>query len=359
MATSSNVRIRIHSMRCKKTFEIERFTEFDVPLDLETDSDAFDLVTENPNGLYTGLFCRFDKCYLYINKVKIMEGNVDSVTYYISASKDYIKISGRDLCWKLVDNDSLPDTLKNVQPKKYIEQRCKSYGIKCKVSSADVYKKLVIGCEESEISIFNNILLDSRQRIWFLVDTLYTGSWNTGASPKHTFCMSSKYTGIPIISVEYKEDGTDMISKMLVYGSTSDGDKKVMGQYENKFMVKNGIQKRSVKRHYSDSASIKYTTVAERSVRENFRDDTEMKIVVPIKDVYMPNTTCKVIISKLGINAVFFIKAVQYTKGLSDGGTATLTLIPADSAFESLWNSSTALSMTKYTSKSKVLANGK
>lgn len=354
---SSNITIEIDSRRCSRTYEVLRFSEFDVSLDLETDADTFDIVAENPNGVYTGLFCRFDNCRLKINGKEVLHGNLDSVTYYISGNKDYIKLTGRDLCWLLVDNDALPDTIEGLQPKKYIEHKCASYGIKCNVSDADVYDKLVIGCEESEISIMNNILLDSRQRIWYSVDTLYTGFWATGANPSYVFVMSTSHKGIPIMSVEFKEDGTDMIAKMLVYGSDGEGGQKIMGQYDNQYMINKGIKKRSVKRHYSDSAASKYTSVAERNVRDKFRDDTELTISVPIEAVYMPNTTAQVVIDRLGINAVFFIKSIQYVKGIDDGGKAMIRLIPADSTFEKLWNSSTAISLTNFTKLSSKLAN--
>lgn len=355
---SSDITIEIDSKRCGRTYEVLRFTEFNVTLDLETDADAFDVVAENPNGVYTGLFCRFDSCRLKVNNRVILVGNLDSVTYHIAGNKDYIKISGRDLCWLLVDNDAIPDTLESVQPKKYIEDKCKEYGIKCKVADADIYESLVIGCEESEISIINNILLNSKQRTWYSVDTLYTGNWDTGAKISCGFVMSTKVQGIPIISVEYREDSLDMVSQVLVYGSDSKGEQKVMGQYDNKFMMANGIRKRSVRRHYSDEAATKYTSVAEREVRNKFRDDTELVISVPIKPVYLPNTTARVTIDKLGLDAIFFIKSVQYIKSIEDGGKAIIKLIPADSAFEALWNSSTAISLTNFTELSKKLASG-
>ena len=164
---------------------------------------------------------------------------------------------------------------------------------------------------------------------------LYTGDWNTGANPSRVFTMGSG-SGIPIMSVEYKEDGTDMISRLLVYGSDGEGNTKVMGKYDNPYMIRRGIKKREVRRYYSDNAASKYTSVAEKNVRNKFRDDTEMNITVPIKAAYIPNTTAQVIIDKLGINDKFFIKAVQYVKGISDGSVAHITLIPADSAFEKL-----------------------
>ena len=121
MAVSSDVTIEIDSRRCGRSYEVLRFSEFDVKLDLETDADSFDVVAENPDGIYTGLFCRFDSCRLKVNGSVILHGALDSVTYYLSGSKDYIKLTGRDLCWALIDNDALPDTLENVNPKTYIE----------------------------------------------------------------------------------------------------------------------------------------------------------------------------------------------------------------------------------------------
>lgn len=356
MATGTDITIEIDSRRCQRTYEVVRFSEFDVKLDLETDADAFDLVAENPNGVYTGLFCRFDNCRLKVNGQTICVGAIDSVTYHISPVKDYIQLSGRDLCWLLVDNDALPDTYENVNPKSYIEKKCAAYGIKCSVANADIYEKLVIGCQESEISVINNMLLDSRQRVWFSVDTLYTGDWNTSANPSRVFSMSTSVQGIPIENVQYKEDGRDMVSRLLVYGTDGEGGQKVQGQYDNQFMISRGIRKREVRRYYSDSAASKYTSVAERNVRNKFRDDTQMTITVPIKAVYLPNTTAQVIIDRLGINHTFFIKAVQYVK--DDGGSkAYITLIPADPAFEQLWNSQTAITLTNFTPLSSKLAN--
>lgn len=350
----TNISIEIDSMRCGKTYELKKASEFDIPLDLETDSDAFDIVCENTNGAYTGLFCRFDSCRIKIGGEVILEGNLDSVTYYISTSRHYIKFTGRDLCWRLVDNDAIPDTIEGLYPKKYIEDKCNEYNIKHKISETEVFDKLVIGCEESEISVINNILLDTKQRIWYLIDTIYTGEWGTDVDPSYKFSMGGN--GIPIMHIDYCESAVDMISEMFVYGNDGDGEQKVMSEYKNKFMIDKGIKKRSVKRYYSDSASIRYTSVAERTVRDKFRDDTELAIVVPIKDLYLPNTTAHVVIDVLGIDAIFFIKSVQYTKNINDGSIATIKMIPADSSFEKLWNSSTAISLTNFTSISEKLA---
>lgn len=356
MAVSSVITVEIDSVRMNKTYRVVRFTEFNIDLDLETDADIFDFVLKNPYGMYTGIFSKFDKCRLKINNKTIMKGNLDKVEYICDTDDDLIQISGRDLCWMLIDNDALPDTKKDVNPKTYIQNKCNEYGIKCKISSADTYKKLVIGCGESEISIFNNILTESKQRVWYLVDTLYTGNWSTDIDHTHVFVMHTSKTGIPIKSFRLNEDGTDMKSELKIYGSNGDGGYKLVGSSSNSYMEKINIKKRSVTRAYSDNASSKYKSIANREIRDVFRDNVELIIEVRLdkNNVYMPNTTARVINGRCGVDGVFFIKKVQYKKSVSDGSVAELTMIPADDLFEKTWQSN-GTSVTKISSKAKNL----
>lgn len=356
MAISSVMQIEIDSNRMGRTYRVFRFSEFNVEIDLETDADIFDFVLKNPGGIYTGLFSKFDKCRLKVNGTKILVGHLDKVEYICRDDDDYIQLSGRDLCWKLIDNDALPDTKENVKPKTYITDKCKNYGIKCKVSSADKYDKLVIGCGESEISIFNNILLESKQRVWYLVDTLYTGNWSMNKSPKHVFVMYTSVTGIPIKSFRLVEDGTDMKSEMRVYGSDSNGGYNLVGKSTNNYMEKIGIKKRQTRRAYSENASSKYKSIADKDIRDTFRDNNECIIEVRLdkNNVYMPNTTAQVINGRCGVNNLFFIKKVAYTKSPTDGSFATLTMIPADNTFGKIWQTK-GTSCTKLTSASKNL----
>lgn len=354
----TDVTIEIDSRRCGRTYELLRFTEYDVDIDLETDADAFDIVAKNKNGIYTGLFCRFDNCRLKVNSKTIMEGNIDKISYYIKKNDDYIKITGRDMCWKLVDNDADPDTLENVIPKSYITNKCNKYGIKSSISDAEVYDKLTIGCGESEISVINNILLDSKTRVWFSVDTLYTGEWNTNSNPVHVFTHGNTgVNGIPIIDIELIEDGTDMISELALYGSDSDGNQSIANSASNSYMTSKGIQKRKTRRKYSDSAVSKYISVADRDIRDNFRDNVVMNITAGIRDAYLPNTTVQVIIEKLAINALFFVRGVNYNKTLDNGSVAILTLIQSDQMFESMWQNSSNMTVTGFTELSSKLAN--
>lgn len=356
MAVDTSIQIEIDSSRTGKTYRVFRFSEFNVDIDLETDADIFDFVLKNPMGIYTGLFSKFDKCRLRLNDNDILIGNVDKVEYICRNDDDYIQISGRDLCWKLIDNDALPDTKENVKPQSYITSKCNEYGIKCVVQPADVYEKLTIGCGESEISIFNNILVESKQRVWYLVDTLYTGEWDMDQAPKHIFTMYSDKHGIPIKSFRLVEDGTEMKSEMKVYGSDSNGGHDLIGTSTNNYMSSIGIKKRQTRRSYSEKASSKYKSIADKDIRDTFRDNNEVIIDVRLdrNNVYMPHTTARVINGRCGVDDIFFIRKVAYTKSPTDGSKATLTMIFADSTFEKTWQTSGA-SCTRLTEESKKL----
>ena len=52
----------------KGWYEVHRFTDYSIDLDLETDSDAFKFTLLNPNGIYTGLFSKFDEVTIEIDK---------------------------------------------------------------------------------------------------------------------------------------------------------------------------------------------------------------------------------------------------------------------------------------------------
>lgn len=332
-------------------YTINRFTEYNVDIDLETDSDGFDFTFKNQDGIYSGLVSRFDNVKISYNSIPIMYGIVDTVDYTYTADDSYIRVSGRDKMCILIDNDALPATKNNVKPTKYITDKCSDYGIKYNaLKSASTIKELVIGCGESECSIMNNILLESEQRMWYIYDTLYSGEWSTNIKYKYIFTcgVSASHQGIPIISIKVREDCKDTNSEVRIYGSQDDdGHNKMVGKAINSMMVAAGIKRRLVKRSYKEDSSTKYSASALRDVRDSFRDNIEVEISVHHKDyVFMPNTVCKIIHKKLGINGTFFIKSVSYNRSESSGSIATLITIPSDSTFDYMWKSGTGVVST-------------
>lgn len=332
------IALHVHSQRTGKWYSVKRFSEFDVDIDLDTDADAFDFVLKNPKGQYTGLFRKFDDCIIWVNDNRVLVGMIDRVEYIEDLENRCIQISGRDLCWRFVDNDALPDTMQNVDPKSYIARIAHDYGVNYVGQDAEIYDKLVVGCGESFISIFNNILLESKQRLWYLVDTLYSGDWNTGGSVEYTFTRSSIVNGIPIKQLNFVEDGTDMKSCIMVYKSNSE-ENTLMEEAHNEYMEAMNINKRKIRRSYSDSASSRYQSVADKDIRDTFADNIILKISVRMdgEHFYLPNRVARVVYDPLGIDSTFFIKAVKYSKTVSKGSEVILTMIPSDPTFEKTW----------------------
>lgn len=339
----TNILFRVNSSRFGKWYEVHRFTDYDIDLDLETDADAFSFTLLNPNGIYTGLFNKFDDIIIEINKQAIMRGSVDSVRYSWDDNGCEISIDGRDLMSTLIDNDAIPGTQNNINPQTYISNKCNEYGIKSNVdSSIATVEELVIGCGESEISIINNIVTDSRKRVWFDYDTLYAGDWNDKAQPTYLFTRGIKdRSGIPIKKLTLTEDGTDTKSEVRIYGSNNDGAEKVTGIATNDYMISRGIKKRMTKRSSNNDSVTKYSMNALRDVRDSFRDNVEIELEVKTGHggLILPNRTAQIIDTVTKLNAVFFIVGVTYSKSINNGSITKIRMIPGETAFDVIWNS--------------------
>ena len=95
MAYDTNLLLTVESSRLGGKYEVHRFLEYKIDIDLETDADGFDFVLTNPNSGYTGLFSKFDKVEIKLNNKPIMRGRVDNVKYITNETSNSIQLSGR------------------------------------------------------------------------------------------------------------------------------------------------------------------------------------------------------------------------------------------------------------------------
>lgn len=322
-----------------KTYKINKIIEYRVELNLETDSDGFEFVVGNINGELNGVISKFDFVKITLNGNNLMKGVVDDVLYNYGNDGSTITVTGRDLVAILVDNDALPQTLENINCISYITNRCNAYNIKYK-SYLPISKRtdLSIGTGESEISIMNNLLIFDKQRMWYFYDTLYSGTWNTGASAKFSFIRGVDKDGIRIESLSLDEDGRDVKSEIIIYGSVKDGKESVVGTAKNPYLVDRGIVRRETKRSSDNDSTTRYSASALKEVRESLRDNTVIRIKAYTKDNFLvPNNTANVIDKISGINGKFFIQSISYTKSVTDGSVMDITMIPNDSTFDIMW----------------------
>lgn len=349
----TNLLFIVYSSRLGGKFECHRFREYSIDLDLEADTASFDFVFKNVNyadtnpgggnfhGGYISLFSKFDKVEIYLNDVPLIKGRIDTVTYTWDSGDSYIRVTGRCMGANLVDNDCIPTTLQNIKPNAYIKERCSEYGLGCKIDGQlTLVKERVIGVGETEISVINDMVKSDNLRYWVDFDTFYVGKWKDSDAPKYTFtCGPVMSGGIPIESMELKDDGSEVYSESLVYGSTGDGADKVLGTYKNDKMISQGVKRRIVLSNSNNDDADKYKANAEDDVRYGFDNSQGCVITVktPKSGAIKPNTTAIVIDYITRMHAVMFIKSVTYQKDLTNGSITQITMVPSKAANDQMY----------------------
>lgn len=345
-------KVHIYSRRDGCPYEVLCFHEYSVDADMETDTDQFHLVIDNPRGIYSGIFNKLDSISLYIMDEEIMHGRIDEVTYNGDESGNMIQIVGRDDLSIIVDNDAMPCTLNNVNPFEYLKSKCTEYALSMDGSNQPRVKlfgdpipsveKVVIGTGESEISVINNMVADGHKRIWQDGAWIFIGDWYTYRTPEFTFVRGdTNVDGMPILTIKLRDSCIGVKSEVYIYGSMDDGNQKVLGTARNpNGAFYDGLPRRMVMSSYTNDKNTKYSGSAERKARDAFKQGIELIITVSpqrMDKLVWINKTAHVVDSITGINATFFIKAVNYTKSISDGSVCTVTMVPDDSTADILW----------------------
>ena len=341
-STHGSVSLSVRSTALgKKWYTINRFIEYIVDIDLETDADDFSFTISNPECIFSGLISTNDRVRIKINKTGIMLGIVDQVIYHGSNNGNTIEVHGRDKALLLIDNDVKSTTKKNLKPVNYINERCNKFGIKYKNKKPiPLIKKYEID-GGSEMAIIIDMLNKSKQKLWYIYDTLYSGSWNLNGEIKWRFTRGVKAAnrGIDIEDITLNEDIKNLISKEIIYGRQDD-DHKISGSYTLKVCNNRGIVKLKTITDSDTKSSSKLSKQAETDILDELRDAYTIRLIVDSKNhVIMPNTVCRIIDRFIGINCTMFIRAVQYQKG-SSGTKCEITCIPDSRTLKKLMNTS-------------------
>lgn len=338
----SNLLVIVYSSRLGGRYECHRFREYNIDIDMETDADTFDFVFKNYYGGYNSLFSKNDVVEIYLNDIGILAGRVDRVEYHFDSSDSYIRVSGRDLAAALVDNDATPKDLQNVKPQDYIRSKCAEYGIpNSDVAYISPLSKFSIGVGSSEISVMADMIEESNLKMWLDYRTFHVGKWNDGAQPSYIFTSHVPIDKmmIPILSLDITEDGTEQYSESIVYGTTDDGDNKIVGTYKNNYMINAGIKKRTTISASNNSDTDKYIARAEDDIRYGFDNSHEVSVTIVTKKDFLiqVNKVALLIDGQTNTCATFFIKAVNYSKSLSEGSITKVTMIPSKQANDAMY----------------------
>lgn len=353
---SDKVRIKVRSSALgNKWFNITRFIDYDVSIDMDTDVDQFSFTFDNPESIFSGLVSGYDRVKILIGDTGIMSGIVDSVSYTWTDSDSKITISGRDRCSLLTDNDVIPFSKKNVKPKSYINSKCNKVGIEyvCKKSIGTV-KKLEASAGESELAVIDRLLEESHQKYWYIYDTLYTGNWNTGGKSLYRFTRGvSSNIGTPIETLELTEDYSEARSSVKIYSSSDDDKSKFVGSSNLEIVKKRGFSKIMTRTKDADTSKKKAVDTADTDLEEAFRDSFNINITVYNNGkVFMPNKVCTVVDKYVGINGTFYIRSVRHYMDIESGSMSELSLIPSKSTLKKLKSTGTIIRSLSSTKKS-------
>jgi len=347
-------KMHIWSRRDGGPYRVNLFHEYSIDADLETDSDQFHIYVNNPRGVYSCIFNKYDTVSLYVMNEEIMHGRVDEISYIGDDSGNMMEIVGRDDLSLLIDNDAIPCTINNVDPYEYLKKKCVEYKltldpkdqsprVKLFGDKIPSVEKVVIGTNESEMTVLNNMLADGNKRIWQDGAWIFLGDWYTYRTPEFTFVRGdANIDGIPINTIKVRDSGIGVKSEVLIYGTMDDGKQKVLGTAKNPDggSFYDGIPRRMVMSSYSNDKNTKYSGSAERKARDAFKDGLQITITCNPQRMTKPvwiNKTARVVDTIIGLDATFFIRAVNYTKSIITGSTCTVTMVPDDATAEILW----------------------
>jgi len=353
-ATRSTVisKMNIYSRRCQQLYTIKTFIEHSIDIDLDTDSNQFRIIVGNPDGVYDGIFNKYDGVALYFIGMEMMHGRIDEVTYIGDDEQDVIEITGRDDLSILIDTDAIPTTLNNANPVTYTIQKCKEYDLSNDANGArirqtvsiDNIEKVVISSGQSEMSVITGMLDQSNNKIWEEDAYICIGAWITRGDPTFTFTRGRNLNirGIPIQTLKLRDSALGIKSEVQIYGSSDSGKDKVLGTYRcASGSFYDGIARRSITSSSSDSKNAHYDKDAEYKGREAFRSGIELTITCNPQTMKTPvwvDKIARVIDSKTNLDGTFFIKAVNYTKTITSGSACTVTMVPDDSLLDRLWS---------------------
>lgn len=349
----ASLKLRLHSATLNKWYTISRFTDYDVSVDMDTDVDQFSFTFDNPEGIFSGLVSGFDRVKVLIDDKGLMLGAVDHVSNSWSESESSISVSGRDLAQLLTDNDVTPMEKKNLKPKDYISELCKKVGVKYEAKKTlTTVPEFEVNAGTSYLNAISQAIERSHQDYWWLYDTLYTGSFNTGGEPKWRFTRGvSADIGIPILSLSLDEDYSDARSEIRIYGSNDNGSSVFVGNSKLDIVKKRGFTKVSTKTKDEDVSNSVAKNTAKKDLEDIWRNCFNLTITVMACKPFMPNQCCTVIDKYFGINNSFYIRSVRYTCNISNGHICELTLVPSDATLKKLMNISNVVNSLVSTDK--------
>ena len=325
--------VEVGSKVHKKTYEINRMSEYDVETSLDIPADYFNIIIENPindkgYGINAGIFNPNDTFKISENYGIILNGVADDVDEYWDENGSKIELSGRDISMLLLENDAEPRTYNKLKLSAFINKIAGPYGLKAKVNSKydKVINKIVVEVGDSE---WDTIFRETKKLdmwLWCEPDgTLVADKLNYSEKPSYKFSNDLSIDAIRIEKFSKKKRGADIKNEVWVRGH---GNKAFTAKYKDNDLTNKGYRRRMIIEDGEAKNISKGQETGKKQVQERKRGSFEIELTINGKHEVKTNKTAYIKDKVTKTEGTFFIIGVKDKKNNNVGHIKIIRLRP-------------------------------
>lgn len=317
----------------KKTYEINKMSEYDVETSLDIPADHFNIIIENSidtkgYGVNADIFNPNDTFRISEHYGVILNGVADDVDEFWDEDGSKIEIVGRDKSMLLLENDAEPRTYNKLKLSAYINKIAGPYGFKARVNSKydKVINKIVVEVGDSQ---WDTIFRETKKLdmwLWCEPDgTLVADKLNYSEKPSYKFSNDLSIDAIRMKKFSKKKRGADIKNEVWVRGH---GNKAFTAKYKDNDLTSKGYRRRMIIEDGEAKNISKGQEIAKRHVQERKRGSFEVELTIHGKHEVKTNKTAYLKDKVTKIDGVFFIVGVRDKKNDNIGHEKIIRLRP-------------------------------
>lgn len=324
--------VEVGSKIHKKTYEINRMSEYDIETSLDIPADHFNIIIENPvddkgYGMNAGVFNPNNTFKISEYYGVILNGVADDVDEYWDENGSKIEIDGRDKSMLLLENDAEPRTYNKLKLSAFINKIAGPYGFKARINSKydKVIDKIVVEVGDSEWDCIFRETKKLGMWLWCEPDgTLVADKLNYSSKPEYRFSNDLK-DAIRIKKFSKKKRGADIKNEVWVRGH---GKKAFTAKYKDNDLTNKGYKRRMILEDGEAKNISKGQEIAKRHIQERKRGCFEIEFTINGKYQVKTNKTAYVKDKVTRTEGTFFIVGVRDKKNDNIGHEKIIRLRP-------------------------------
>lgn len=317
----------------KKTYEINKMSEYDVETSLDIPADHFNIIIENSidtkgYGVNADIFNPNDTFRISEHYGVILNGVADDVDEFWDEDGSKIEIVGRDKSMLLLENDAEPRTYNKLKLSAYINKIAGPYGFKARVNSKydKVINKIVVEVGDSQ---WDTIFRETKKLdmwLWCEPDgTLVADKLNYSEKPSYKFSNDLSIDAIRMKKFSKKKRGADIKNEVWVRGH---GNKAFTAKYKDNDLTSKGYRRRMIIEDGEAKNISKGQEIAKRHVQERKRGSFEVELTIHGKHEVKTNKTAYLKDKVTKTEGTFFIVGVRDKKNDNIGHEKIIRLRP-------------------------------